>query len=610
MSEPIRDVFSLELMKRGLLTPDGQVVGGGVVGPAFVPPTRDSLGIEIAVAACVAVGGGTVVYEAADYTITQDHTLVKNVSHVGVKPRLVFSGDVPDANFSTEGGTRFIVSPGVTCFKYNNAPRVTEEENIAEASLPGVKLYGLTFIGGARAVDIGAYLAMGATYGEFDELYAFDQTSDFAFNFVNFQHCEFGRLYTSTNLTAGSGVRLASALSATLLPGNSTIRAEIYTYCKHRRNRSVVIEAFGPSGCVLNQMKVAGRLQGNRYGAAAPTDISMSFTSGSPNIVVANAAQFDLMQIDMPVAFETAVAGYSIRTVYFVRTRDPATNTITLAETPYATSSINATATATGTAKCSGYPSIEIVGRAGCAINHSDFGLIDAEAFGNVCAVLIAKTRRGAAHIAEIMSSATGTALACRDAEMGITYARTPNLTMDESALWGWVRCTNLASGPHAYSGGSFTLDPSWHGHDLRYTGTTDITITVPNNLPKGFSFSITPTSSVSRNVTTTAGSATATMSDTSGVVAGASVSGNANIPAGTRVASVTNGTTVELTAAATGSASGVATAFGQGVVTFAASSGGSIRSRSGLRTNGLDATARLENIANRVYRLTGDLQV
>ena len=585
----------------------------GVIGFSVIPPTRDSLGIEVAVSACVAAGGGTVVYEAADYTITADHTLVSNVSHIGVPGRLTFSGDIPDADYASSGGTRFLLDAGVTGFKFNNTALGSVSSTIAETALSGVEIAGITFVGGLRAIHIGAYLNMGAVWSKFHDLHAFDQTGDWAFDFVNFQHSKFERIYAATQLTAGSGVRFGAALPSTgadtLLPGNSEI-GEIYTYCKNRRNRSIMFEAFGPSaGCVLNQVKVFGRLQGNRYGAASPDDIGMSFTSGSANIVVADNAQFANMVVDMPVAFTADTAGFAKTTVYFVRTRDAGTNTITLAESMYATSSINATATTTGTAKCGGFPSLEFVGRAGNAVKNTDFGQLDAEAFGNVCALNFQKTRNCVGFMSEVMTSATGTALVSRDAEIGITYAGTTTLTQDESTLFHLSNCTNLAGGPFVYSGGSFTLDSAWNSRDVRYTGTSNITITVPNNLPKGFEFSITPTSGLTRNVTTSSGSTTATTTDTTGFVVGASIRGNTNIPANAKVASITNSTTFELTVAASASGT-VSSSIGQGIVTFDYQSGGAIFSTSGLRTNGQYATARLENIANRVFRLTGDLQV
>ena len=509
----------------------------------------NSDGVDAAVAAVVATGKpGVVEYAAVDYTITRDRTLVDYVSHIGVEPELQFVGDVPDADFTCVGGTRFILSPGVTGFKFNNVDKVAEEPDIAVAALKCGKLYGITFIGGKRATDIGAYLAMGPVWWEFDQLYAFDQTDDYAFNIINFQHCQFGRIYTSTQLTAGSGIRLGAALTATLLPGNSTVTGELYTYCKNRKNRSVVIENFGPAGVSgsLNELKVSGRLQGNRYGAASPDTISMLTTSGNANIVISDNAQFDLMQIGMPFTFSsTAPTGFlgSNTIVYFVISRNVAANTVTVGEFHDATTPITPTGSGTYTAKCSGYPSVEIKGNKFNVISNSSFGHIDAEAFGNVCAVYLSRLRGCTGHLAEVMGSATGTALAARDCDATFSMSPGKGLTQDSSGQMGHFGIGVGAQMLKDYSGGSFTLDSTWNGRSVRYTGTSDITITVPMNLPWGFQLDITPTAA-------------------------------------------------------------------SGIVTFVAASGGSIYSKSGLRTNGQYATASLRMISPKVFTLRGDLQV
>lgn len=508
----------------------------------------NSDGIDAAVAAIVATGKpGVVEYAATDYQITRDFQLVDYVSHIGVEPQLQFIGDVPDADFTCVGGTRFILSPGVTAMKYNNVARASEEPDIALAALKCGKMYGITFIGGKRGVDIGAYLAMGPAWWEFDQLYFFDQTDDYAFNVVNFQHCQFGRIYASTQLTSGSGIRLGSALTATLLPGNSTVTGELYTYCKYRKNRSVVIESFGPSGVSgsLNELKVSGRLQGNRYGAATPDTISMVTTSGDANIVISDNTQFDLMQIGMPFTFSSAApTGYlgSNAIVYFVISRNVATNTITVGEIHDATTPITPTSSGTYAAKCSGYPSIEIKGNKFNVISNSVLGHIDAEAFGNVCAVYLARLRGCTGHLAEVMGSATGSALAARDCDATFSMSPGKGLTQDSSGQMGHFGIGVGAQMLKDYSGGSFTLDSTWNGRSVRYTGTSDITITVPLNLPFGFQLDITPTAA-------------------------------------------------------------------SGIVTFVAASGGSIYSKSGLRTNGQYATASLRMMSPKVFTLRGELQ-
>ncbi|MBL9131101.1 MAG: hypothetical protein JNG86_07880, partial [Verrucomicrobiaceae bacterium] len=67
----------------------------------------------------------------------------------------------------------------------------------------------------------------------------------------------------------------------------------------------------------------------------------------------------------------------------------------------------------------------------------------------------------------------------------------------------------------------------------------------------------------VSQNVSTTNGSTTVNVADSSVFYVGMPVAGNANIPGGAMVASIVNGTTITISAAATGTAGGVATSFG-----------------------------------------------
>jgi hypothetical protein len=572
-----------------------------------VPATRDSAGIAAAVAQIVASGKpGAVLYEAEDYAITASQPFVSGVSHLGAVGQLTMNGDIPDADFTVTGGTRFIQSAGVTGFVWNNVDKGSDETDIAENACLDFTVDGITFIGGVKAIDTGAQRAMGAMRCRFTRLYGMEQTADHAFDFKNFQHCYFDEIYTSTQLTSGSGVRFASQLSSALLPGNSEI-GEIYTYCKNRKNRSITIEATGPAGCVLNQMKVRGRLQGNRYGAAA-VDAITATTDGTASIAVPDASVF---QVGVPVVFAaTAPTNFTVGVVYFVRTLNTGTNRIELIESPWETTSVVAGSSASYTLSYGGWPSIQIwANNSANSVKNSDFGQLDCEAFHNVTALVIAKTRNCVGFLSEIMDSDTSTALVCRDAEIALQTAG-HDVTQDQSASFGYSSVWSSPK-PFVYSGGSFTLDNTWNGRCVRYTGTADITITVPNTLPKGFTFEITPTSTTSLNVSTTSGSANATTTSTTNLAVGAYITGNANIPAGARVASITNATDFVLSIAATATASGVATVFGRGNVTFAAGSGGAIFSFGNkLRTAGHYATARLSMIANKVSALTGDLQV
>lgn len=525
-------------------------MGDGIYGVnGIIPKTADRAGIVAAMAMALATGMGVVTLLGVDYAIDADIPLLSNVSIIGNQPRITFVGNIPDQGYTATGGTRMVLSAGVKCFTWNSVDKGAKEVNIATFALGKVKLFGMAFMGGAKAVDVGAYHAMGPVFCEFDELYGFDQTSDFAFDFKNFQHCQFGRIFASSSpsMLTGGGVRFASQLDGNptdgLLPGNSQVTGEIFTYCSNRLNPSIVIEATGPAGCILNQFKVNGRLQGNRYGLQNPDTIAFT-ANATDTFTVPDGTKF---KVGLPVVFDTTAPGnFSTFTTYFVFSI--VGNNIKLCESPHDTVAITASNSGAFNARFSGWPSVFVrANQSTNSIKNSDFGQIDAEAYGNVTAVIFHKTRNCQAFLSECMTSGTNTAITSRDAEIAIATAGIDNITQDQSALFGYSKTTNNAGGPFVYSGSSFTLSSAWNGRDVRYTGTTDITITVPNRLPKGFSFSITPTGAT-------------------------------------------------------------------GIVTFSLLNDGSTgliaSSGSKYRTSGQNATARLESIANRVYRLTGDLQV
>lgn len=448
-----------------------------------------SEGIRSAISSIWSTGKpGLVILADVDYAVDSDIQLLPGVSVKGQGGLITLVGDIPDQNFTITGGTRLILSPGVTGFVWNNIDKVSEETNIAENAITDSCIDGIAFIGGKRAIDIGAYNAMGAMRCSFTNLYGMEQTDDYAFDFKNFQHCWFDQIYASTQLDSGSGIRFASMLSSTLYPGNSEF-GEIYTFCKNRKNKPITFEASGPAGCILNQLKVYGRLQGNRYGAASPDVISFT-TNGTANITVPDASVF---QLGSPIVFaSTAPTNFTVGVVYFVKTLNTSTNVITLCEDPWG-AAITAGSSSSYNASYSGWPSIMFTAsNSANSIKNSDFGQLDCEAFGNVAALIVGKTRNCKAFLSEIMTSSTSTALVCRDAEISLETSGI-NVTQDQSSNFGFssVWC---APKPYQYNGAGFTLDNTWNGRRVRYTGTADITITVPNTLPKGFVFEITPT--------------------------------------------------------------------------------------------------------------------
>ena len=110
---PIRDVFSLELMKRGLLDESGQPSGA-----VFVPATQDYLGIMIAHSAAVAAGGGTVALSGY-YDLTQGGTNTtplpaKIYANEGISQVLFFESDEECETSYKDRGGKYQGQLGVT----------------------------------------------------------------------------------------------------------------------------------------------------------------------------------------------------------------------------------------------------------------------------------------------------------------------------------------------------------------------------------------------------------------------------------------------------------------------------------------------------------------
>jgi len=529
--------------------------GGGIYGMnGIIPATQDSAGIAAAMqTASAAGGGGVVTLFDAEYTIDAEIPLISGVRLQGVPNAWGFgpADNVPDFFTVGNNGTRFNIAPGLTALYWNKADLGTVQSPLMDFALRQIAITGITFIGGHRAIKIGAINAMGCVRGEIDLVTAFGQTAEngFAIDICNSQFFHHGRIAVRSagDADTGGNYRIANILpEASLLSGDSHVN-EIFSRVTSRIRKGVVFEAASPGAgaSILNDIKVTGRIHSSRYASATPATVSLVTTSGNANISVPNATQFELCQVGMPIRFQTtAPSAFDAVSTYFVVSRNTGNQTITLAEADYA-AAITPTASNTYATYVAGFPTFIARADAGCAVKNSDFGAMACEVTGNIGAIMFSKTRNCNVNLNNPSTSFTQTGVICRDAEIGITYSGSNNVTMDESSLTaGTCNFVNLAGGAYQYSGGSFTLDSSWHGRMIRYSGTSDITITIPRKLPRGFKLDI-----------------------------------------------VTTGAT--------------------GLVTFAPASGLGLWSKSGgFRTNGQNARASLINVSSIGYHLSGDLQV
>ena len=463
---------------------------------AVAPATFDDDGIDAAVARIVATGQpGVVLYPAGQFTIARNHPLVSGVSHIGVPHVLQFgpSDNVPDFWTMGSGGTVFSVAAGVTAFSWNATDQGSVQSPLMSFALKQCHIYGIAFNGGERAIKIGAVNAMGCIDGSIDMVYAYNQTctdGGYAIDVQNSQFFHHGRIRVSNDASdsIGGNYRTASTLpGATLLPGDSHVN-EIFSRVTSRTRKGVVFEATGATAATLNDMKVIGRIHSSRYTTTTPATVSMAATSGNANILISDAAQFALCTVGMPIRWQTtAPTTFDAVATYFVISRNTGAQTVQLAEADYG-SAITPTSTGTFSTYVAGYPTFIARAESGCSVKNSNLGDLACEVTGNIGAVMFSKTRNCNANLNNPSTSFTGTSVLCRDAEIGITYSGASNVTMDESALTsGLCNLVNLAGGAYQYSGGSFTLDSSWHGRKVRYSGTADITITIPRRLPRGF---------------------------------------------------------------------------------------------------------------------------
>ena len=466
----------------------------------------NSDGIDAAITTIVASGKpGVIEYAPTRYTITRDHSLVRGVSHVGTPLEMEFgsSDNVPDfwTINSNSRGTIWDLADGVVGLKHNSVDLGTVQSPLMSYAMRQSHIYGIAFNGGLRAIKIGAVNAEGAVDGSIDMVYAYNQScSDggFAIDIHNSQFFKIGRLRISNDQASsvGGNFRMASSIpGSVLLPGDSHIN-EIFSRCTSRTRKGVVLEAgLGASAAILNDIKITGRIHASRYTTSTPATVNITSTSGSADISVPSDAEFALCTIGMPVRFQTtAPTTFDSVVTYFVVSRNESAKTIRLSDSDYG-SAITPTSSGIFATYVAGYPTFIARADSGCAIKNSNFGDMACEVTGNIGAIMFSKTRNCNVNLSNPSTSFTGTSVILRDAELGLTYSGSNNVGVDESSMMaGTAKFTNLAGGAYQYSGSSFTLDSSWNGRSIRYSGTSDITITIPRKMPPGFHFSVVTT--------------------------------------------------------------------------------------------------------------------
>ena len=461
------------------------------------PPTRDSAGINAAIGTINLIGNGrgTVMYEDAAYDITAGIALSSNISHIGVAPKLDFTTNIPDAT-SVSGGTRFNLAAGVTGFYFNNTDILSANQAspLAPTACSNVEIGYITFLGGKSAIDTGANNAMGLVYSHMHDLYAYNPTGE-AFNYENFQNCSFGNHFVRNTQAVGDGAprggiffRMSIDLSAqanTLIPGNSNLYGIFYTLGGVRQTRHLVFEC--KNGAQMNEVRVTGYPQSNRYGAAAVISVTCVTTTGSPDITVSDPTQFADCQVGMPIVFlGTAPNPVSQYVTYWVYSRNTTNNTIQLANVPLASSAMTMNATNTYTATIGGYPGLEIHADATSLITNSYFGDVGTEMYYGTVSASFRRLRQCTVGIAGYFPSQAKSTLVCRDSNIAVRMLKIDNIGRCDYDGLGQFTIHNLIASDSIVTAGR-TLTAADHGATIMYNSATDGTFTIPGDLVYGF---------------------------------------------------------------------------------------------------------------------------
>jgi len=492
----------IDAIKLAISTPQGWYTL-----PSITPYPRTREGIVNAINAIRYIGNGcgVVQYEDAVYDISDYSAgpiiLYSGICHNGVRPAFDFSKSiVPDQTFTLKAGTIFDGgSAGYSAFELNNLDITTATEAVTLSGATFAReanyfasngqssfcVSNIGFRGTKAAVDAGGLNNIGALYATFEYLYAQDST-DLAFNFENFLHCDFKNIY-SKNIGKGGGIRFASTCdSSALIPGNSDFD-EIYVFCGNELGKGIIFEAnAGSLSCQLNQIKTSGRLQCNRYtSTSTPKSYSVTTTSGSSNLVCSNSIDYANFLLGIPVYFSTAPSGFTANTPYWISSTNDATLSFTLSTAPASTSAISATGTGTFTLKNGGFSGVSIIASTLGTITNSRLDGIDCEAMESVVKLAIRRIRNTDIGVTEMFSDVAGMNISVIDSSGKLLLNDVTGMStyMDNSSSMNIDPIKQRTLSISA----STTISSAYHKCLVVYNGSSDIQVTVPVNLIRTF---------------------------------------------------------------------------------------------------------------------------
>jgi hypothetical protein len=282
----------------------------------------------------------------------------------------------------------------------------------------GTEIKNIIFSGVRSAVKMGAVNALGPVHCTFDNLYVMGQAGYRCFDFMNFVHTKFSRLYSSFGNGHYYGCNIPSA---TLEPGNCDF-TDIYNINNSKTAKGLIFESY--TGAHLNELHLR-MIQNNNAFTTLETQNTSGMANASANITVTDGTQFP---VDMPVWTTTAANpnGFTTNLTYFVITNN-GSNVITLSATKG-----GAAKTSTGSAAMNlntyGYPGLEMAAFGTGTIANFDLAGLDVEGYCSVGVLLQGTT--GNILVNQISNTAMHAGI-CGRSHDGIIWNRDPSLITD-----------------------------------------------------------------------------------------------------------------------------------------------------------------------------------
>lgn len=312
----------------GTIDPKGGLAQSAVSGDFRVfPATRDYIGIQVAVSACVAVGAGVVVLGPYTYDIG-GNTLpfVSGVAYEGAGWKIAGFTGIPDSQAAgtvtgtvIQGdGTAPLFAANITARAQPYGSDQTAQAAFSNAGIVRTGLSGIALKTCTYGIQIGADFEAGSFYSAFTDILVVGATK-WGVWFENCLHNFYDRITTlgcgtsaDTAVVAG-GQKYRSSAYVALFPANSRAGKLLSSAPANLLARGIEIEAV--NSCTGGLYHVA-QLQSNRFTDPTFTPQTGTYTGASSQLAVSDSSKFT---VDMPVYF-TAVGTSNASTTqcYFV----------------------------------------------------------------------------------------------------------------------------------------------------------------------------------------------------------------------------------------------------------------------------------------------------